>query len=258
MDIKNNLKSKLDNKKIVIANNDQFINNHLDNTRDRSLDSSKFRESFSVVGRHVLQTAIASIMYKTKTEIPPIFIPVLRAGVAGLDLDLQKLTSAQTYFVGMHRNILDAKLAPTVYYDDIPQCENQNQQVFVIDPMLATGNSLLYVVYRLQELGYKNITIVSILSAPEGILNIQQTLQDIAPELDIKIIVAAIDDCLDGKDYIVPGLGDAGDRYFGENKLEWLVTFANDLRLIANDCQYRDIMSALTDVHHAKIIREYK
>ena len=222
----------------AIANNSTLVNQHLERARQRDLPQQKFRESIQIVGKHALQTALSN------TTESPIFIPVLRAGIAGLDPILQKSIPSQTHFVGMHRNKQDPNLPPTIYYDDIPQCTNTNQPVFLIDPMLATGNSLLYVINRVKDLGYTNINIVAILAAPEGIHKINQNT---TPELNIKITIAHLDQCLDAKDYIVPGLGDAGDRYFGETN--WLDQFSTDLNQISSPQQHTNILNQIKKAH---------
>lgn len=141
---------------------------------------------------------------KLKDEV--VVVPVLRAGLAMLFAIQDFLPAVSVGFVGLERDEQTAQARE--YYQKLPKILSSHR-VLVIDPMLATGGSFDDTVSLLKEKGARNITIVSIVSAPEGIKRVQKH----HPE--VKIFTAAIDDHLNDKKFIVPGLGDFGDRYFG-------------------------------------------
>lgn len=141
---------------------------------------------------------------KLKDEV--VVVPVLRAGLAMLFAIQDFLPAVAVGFVGLERDEQTAQARE--YYRKLPKIL-ATHKVLVIDPMLATGGSFDDTVRLLKEKGARNITIVSIVSAPEGIKRVQKH----HPE--VKIFTAAIDDYLNDKKFIVPGLGDFGDRYFG-------------------------------------------
>ena len=133
-------------------------------------------------------------------------IPILRAGL-GMVPGMQTLIpSAKVGHIGLHRD--PATLAPVEYYCKLP-ADIEERDVFVVDPMLATGGSAVDAISQLKAHGCKNIRFLCIIAAPEGL----KALQDAHPDVDI--VVGALDDHLNEIGYIVPGLGDAGDRIFG-------------------------------------------
>jgi uracil phosphoribosyltransferase len=133
-------------------------------------------------------------------------VPVLRAGLGLTQSFLKLLPTAKVGHLGLYRD--HNTLVPVPYYRNFPPILEE-RQVFVLDPMLATGGSASEAVRQLKAAGAKNITLASVLAAPEGI---QKVLYD-HPEL--RVVVAAVDRCLNERGYILPGLGDAGDRMFG-------------------------------------------
>lgn len=137
---------------------------------------------------------------------PPLLVPVLRAGLGMVDQAHALIPEAQVGFVGMARD--ETTHQPTPYLASLPD-ELSDRSVFVLDPMLATGGSMAYTVDLLQARNAVDITAVCVVCAPEGIA----ALEKIAP--GIRLITATIDDGLNEIAYIVPGLGDAGDRQFG-------------------------------------------
>ena len=142
--------------------------------------------------------------YKIKNDI--VIVPVLRAGVGMLDGVLNLAPKSKVGFVGMYRDSRTKE--PIAYYEKLP--ENLNDPFFfVIDPMVATGGSLIATIDLIKKYGHKKISIISILAAPEGI----KAVHDAHP--DVTIFTGVVDQCLNEKKYIVPGLGDAGDRLFG-------------------------------------------
>ncbi len=132
--------------------------------------------------------------------------PILRAGVGMLDGVLSLISGARVGFIGLYRN--EETLEPVEYYVKLPQ-DIAERDVILLDPMLATGNSTAAAVASVKQAGAESIRLIAIIAAPEGV----ERLQTEHP--DVTIVVAAIDRELNEKGYIVPGLGDAGDRLFG-------------------------------------------
>ncbi|MDK3155119.1 uracil phosphoribosyltransferase [Kamptonema cortianum] len=135
-----------------------------------------------------------------------VIVSIMRAGQGILDGMLELMPSARVGHVGLYRD--PHTLIPVEYYFKVPQ-DVEDRDMLVVDPMLATGNSAVAAVYRLKETNPRSIKFVCLLAAPEGIEHFQQE------HPDVPIYTAAIDDKLDEHGYIIPGLGDAGDRLFG-------------------------------------------
>jgi uracil phosphoribosyltransferase len=142
------------------------------------------------------------------TSPPPLVVPVLRAGVGMLDGLTRLLPDAEVGFAGLMRDEETAQ--PSWYAERLPESA-AGRAVFVLDPMLATGGTLVAVVETLLARGAEAVTCVCLLAAPEGIARVQAVF----PDDRVSLVVAAVDDRLDERSYIVPGLGDAGDRLFG-------------------------------------------
>ena len=140
------------------------------------------------------------------TSLDPVLVPVLRAGLGLLPPFLQLLPTAKVGHLGLYRD--HDSLVPVPYYRNFPPLL-EARFVFILDPMLATGGSASEAVRQLKEAGAKQITLVSVLAAPEGIRRLQED------HPDLRIVVGAVDRQLNEKAYILPGLGDAGDRLFG-------------------------------------------
>jgi uracil phosphoribosyltransferase len=132
--------------------------------------------------------------------------PILRAGMGMLDGVLSLIPVARVGFIGLYRN--EETLEPVEYYVKLPS-DVADREVLLLDPMLATGNSTAAAVDTLKRAGANTITLIALIAAPEGVAHI---LRD---HPDVKIVVASIDSHLNEKGYIVPGLGDAGDRLYG-------------------------------------------
>jgi uracil phosphoribosyltransferase len=132
--------------------------------------------------------------------------PILRAGVGMLDGVLSLISGARVGFIGLYRN--EDTLEPVEYYVKLPQ-DIAERDVLILDPMLATGNSTAAAVATVKRAGAHSIRLIAIIAAPEGIERLQSEHPDVA------IVVAAIDRELNERGYIVPGLGDAGDRLYG-------------------------------------------
>ena len=132
--------------------------------------------------------------------------PILRAGVGMLDGVLSLVPVARVGFIGIYRN--EETLEPVEYYVKLP-ADVADREVLLLDPMLATGNSTAAAVDTVKEAGAAQITLIALIAAPEGVARIERA------HPDVRIVVAAIDSHLNEKGYIVPGLGDAGDRLYG-------------------------------------------
>ena len=132
--------------------------------------------------------------------------PILRAGIGMLDGVLSLISGARVGFIGLYRN--EETLEPVEYYVKLP-ADVAERDVLVLDPMLATGNSTAAAVTVLKNAGARHITVIALIAAPEGIAQIERD------HPDIHVVVASIDSHLNEKGYIVPGLGDAGDRLYG-------------------------------------------
>ncbi|MFL6206341.1 MAG: uracil phosphoribosyltransferase [Acidimicrobiales bacterium] len=142
----------------------------------------------------------------TRVSRPPLVVPVLRAGLGMLGGVLRHLPETDTGFIGVARN--EETLIPEPYMNSVPD-ELDGRPVLVLDPMCATGGSLEHSCRILAERGAGPLTCVCVLAAPEGITRLDAT------RLVHHLVTASIDDRLDDQAYIVPGLGDAGDRLFG-------------------------------------------
>lgn len=137
------------------------------------------------------------------------FAPILRAGLTMVDPAMEMIPTAQIWHIGLYRE--EETLRPIEYYTNVPQ-KATAEIVFILDPMLATGGSAVAAVDILKKSGVRNIKFVGLIAAPEGI----ERLSSIHP--DVPIHIAAVDEGLNDMGYIVPGLGDAGDRLFGTGR----------------------------------------
>lgn len=157
-----------------------------------------------------VQTPVASAQGVRLAAPTPVVIPILRAGLGMLDGMTRLLPTAEVGFLGMVRD--HDTLQPTTYADRIPG-DLKGRQVFLLDPMLATGGTLIAAIDLMLERGANQITAICLLSAPEGIAAVEAALA--GRDVDVTLVTAAVDEKLNEKGYIVPGLGDAGDRLFG-------------------------------------------
>lgn len=135
-----------------------------------------------------------------------VIVPILRAGMGMLDAMLRVLPDAKVGVLGMQRN--EATAEPIPYYAKVPSAKG-DELAIVIDPMLATGGSACDAFHQLKKLGYRRIVFLNLIAAPEGLKKLETEHPDVA------VFTAAKDECLNSQFYIVPGLGDAGDRIFG-------------------------------------------
>jgi uracil phosphoribosyltransferase len=157
-----------------------------------------------------VQTPVAPAQGVRLAAPTPVVIPILRAGLGMLDGMTRLLPTAEVGFLGMVRD--HDTLQPSTYADRIPG-DLKGRQVFLLDPMLATGGTLIAAIDLMLERGANQITAICLLSAPEGIAAVEAALA--GRDVDVTLVTAAVDEKLNEKGYIVPGLGDAGDRLFG-------------------------------------------
>jgi len=187
--------------------------------RDVETGAKEFRELVSEITLLLLYEATRGLPLKeTEVETPIatakgylidgdiLFVPVLRAGLAMVEGALKLIPNAKVAHFGVYRD--HASLRPVQYFAKFPS-NIGDMNIFVMDPMLATGGSLDYVVDYLKDIGGKNIKVLAIISAPEGASRLEKS------HPDIDVYVAAMDQYLNDQGYIVPGLGDAGDRLYG-------------------------------------------
>src|SRR6187431_644708 len=140
----------------------------------------------------------------------PLVVPILRAGLGMLDGMMRLLPTAEVGFLGMMRN--EETLEATTYAERLPE-DLAGRQCYVLDPMLATGGTLSAAITFLTDRGANDITAICLLAAPEGCANLEKGLADVG--VPVRIVTAAMDEKLNEVGYIVPGLGDAGDRLYG-------------------------------------------
>jgi len=187
--------------------------------RDEETGHKRFRELATEITKFVCYEALKNVKTREVTVRTPVaeatcrkidtdivVIPILRAGVGMLEGILELVPTARVGFVGLYRDE-ETKL-PVTYYESFPR-EIEGGTCIVIDPMVATGGSTIAAIDILKENGADNIVVVCIVTCPEGV----KAVEDAHP--DVHIYAAAIDQRLNKRKYIVPGLGDAGDRLFG-------------------------------------------
>ena len=158
------------------------------------------------VTMHTIETPLAEMQAPILKGKKLVVVSILRAGNGLLEGMLDLMPSARVGHIGLYRD--PATLQPVEYYMKVPE-DIAERPVIVVDPMLATGNSVSYAIKRLKEKGAKDIRLVCLLSAPEGIRHFA------SQHPDVPVFTAAVDSHLNEHGYIVPGLGDAGDRMFG-------------------------------------------
>lgn len=188
--------------------------------RREELGSKDFRQMISEISMLMCYEATRDLKLKDVTIKTPIcettvkelagkklaVVPILRAGLGMVDGMLSMIPAAKVGHIGLYRD--PDTLEPVEYYCKLPaDCEER--EVFVVDPMLATGGSCIAAIQMLKDRGVRNIHFMCICGCPEGV----KALQEAHPDVDIYI--AALDEKLNAHGYIVPGLGDAGDRIFG-------------------------------------------
>ncbi|HZK06158.1 MAG TPA: uracil phosphoribosyltransferase [Actinomycetaceae bacterium] len=156
-----------------------------------------------------ITTPVTSTSGAKMKDPPPVVVPILRAGLGMLEGMTRLLPTAEVGFLGMVRD--EGTLEAETYANRLPE-DMSGRQVFVLDPMLATGGTLVAAIEFLLERGARDVTAICLLAAPEGL---DKVSREIGHRAEVKIVTAAVDERLDQNGYIVPGLGDAGDRLYG-------------------------------------------
>ncbi|WP_156607724.1 uracil phosphoribosyltransferase [Auraticoccus cholistanensis] len=157
-----------------------------------------------------VETPVSTMTGTALTDPRPLVVPILRAGLGMLEGMTRLMPTAEVGFVGMARN--EETLQPVTYAERLPD-DLSGRQCYVLDPMLATGGSLAGTIQFLVRRGADHITCICLLAAPEGVQHLREVLADL--EVPCTLVVAAVDERLNEVGYIVPGLGDAGDRLYG-------------------------------------------
>jgi uracil phosphoribosyltransferase len=188
--------------------------------RDRRTDTEMFRRlvnelTLLLTYEATKEMEVEEIEVETPLEVTTAYripgkkvavCPILRAGVGMLDGVLSLIPVARVGFIGLYRD--ERTLEPVEYYVKLP-ADVAEREVLLLDPMLATGNSTAAAVTTLKQAGARQITLIALIAAPEGVAQIERS------HPDVRIVVAAVDSHLNERGYIVPGLGDAGDRLYG-------------------------------------------
>lgn len=157
-----------------------------------------------------ITTPVAPCRGVEMAEPMPLVVPILRAGLGMLNGMVKLMPTAEVGFLGMVRD--ETSLLATTYADRLPQ-DLRDRQVFVLDPMLATGGTLVAAINLLLDRGARDVTAICLLAAPEGLQHLQESFA--GRDVEVTVVTASVDERLNEKGYIVPGLGDAGDRLYG-------------------------------------------
>ncbi|MDA1237649.1 MAG: uracil phosphoribosyltransferase [Proteobacteria bacterium] len=200
--------------------NHPLVQHKLTIMREKSTPTAVFRQLLREISQFLAYEVTRNLPVKDKLIETPLIemqspelagrklalISILRAGNGLLDGMLELIPSARVGFVGLYRD--EKTLKPIQYYFKVPEALSE-RTVIAVDPMLATGNSSVAAINLLKKAGARDISFLCLLAAPEGV----ETMRKAHP--DVKIVTAALDSHLNENGYIVPGLGDAGDRMFG-------------------------------------------
>ena len=201
-----------------------LVAHKLTNLRDETTDSPTFRRLVDQlvtllayeatrdvrVGPVDIVTPVGPTSGVRLTDPQPLVVPILRAGLGMLDGMMRLLPTAEVGFLGMMRN--EETLEASTYAERLPD-DLSGRQCYVLDPMLATGGTLAAAIKFLTDRGADDITAICLLAAPEGCERVEKDLEGL--DVPVTIVTAAMDEKLNDKGYIVPGLGDAGDRLYG-------------------------------------------
>ncbi len=203
----------------VFASQHPLVAHKLSRLRDKSTDPKKFRELVREIAALLAYEATADLLTiprQIETPLAPMtgaelkekigLVPILRAGLGMVEGFWELMPTAEVWHIGLYRD--EKTLQPVQYYNKLP-IEPTVSVCLILDPMLATGGSAVATTDIVKRWGVKKIKFVGLIGAPEGIAVMQKA------HPDVPIYLAAIDDHLNERGYIVPGLGDAGDRQFG-------------------------------------------
>lgn len=197
-----------------------LVQHKLSLMRDKECSTAKFRRLLREISQFLAYEALRDLPLTTRRVETPmeamdapvlegkklVFVSILRAGNGLLDGLLELVPGARVGFIGLYRD--PATLHPVEYYKKLPG-ELDERPVVLVDPMLATANSAIAAIDNVKEAGAKDVRFICLLAAPEGVANMAKA------HPDVRVYTAAVDSHLNDHGYIVPGLGDAGDRMFG-------------------------------------------
>jgi len=203
-----------------------LISHYLSIIRNKNTKKEEFKIALEKLSVLLANYEYASLKTETTEVLTPlkkckgniiktkvVLLPILRAGLGLLSGFLELYPQAIVSHMGLYRD--EENLKPVKYYFKFPEIKDKRGlKVIVLDPMIATGGSVTFTLEYLLNMGIKDIDVVSVLCAPEGIKAIEKRFSNIEKEI-INIITCSLDEKLNEKGYIVPGLGDAGDRLFG-------------------------------------------
>lgn len=206
--------------------NHPLASHYLSVMRDKNTAKRDFKESLDKISYLLAAEAYSSVSSEAKTVNTPfkkitgskvkdkiVILPILRAGLGLTKGFIDLYPEAITSHIGIYRD--EESLKPVQYYFRFPKLKDKsNLSVIILDPMIATGGSVIFTIEYLLNMGVKKIRVVSLLAAPEGINAINKRFNKNEKRF-IEIITCSLDEKLNEKGYIVPGLGDAGDRIFG-------------------------------------------
>ena len=197
-----------------------LIQHKLTQIRQKETSTTQFRQLINEIGGLMvyeitrdlpleqieIQTPVATTKANVIAGKKMVVVPILRAGLGMVDGILQMIPSARIGHIGIFRD--EETLQPVEYFAKFPDGLDQ-RDIFIVDPMLATGGSAIAAINSIKKRGAKNIKLVCLVGAPEGVKAVNEA------HPDVTIYLASLDEKLNEKGYIVPGLGDAGDRIFG-------------------------------------------
>ena len=191
--------------------------------RDEKTKSKEFRENLNEISsllsyevfkdckvhneKETFTTPTGSVLPKVKLDLKIVLVAILRAGVGMLDGVRNMIPTARVGHIGMYRD--EETLQPHEYYYKLPDVPKDESLILIVDPMLATGGSAIAAIQAIKSRGFKHIRLMCLVGCPEGVKAVEEAFPD------VDIYLAAVDEKLNEHGYIIPGLGDAGDRIFG-------------------------------------------
>ncbi len=194
--------------------------------RDRNTSKQQFKYSLDIISHILALEVLSEAIVKPVSVSTPfrkirgytlkeriVLMPILRAGLGLLEGFVYFIPDASIGHVGVYRD--EKSLKPVPYYFRFPKFKKgEDLRVIILDPMIATGGSAIYVINKLLEMGIKKIRLASVIAAPEGVKKIKQSIPK-KHASKVEMVTCCLDDCLNDKGFILPGLGDAGDRLYG-------------------------------------------
>ncbi len=203
-----------------------ILKNHMSVIRDKNTSKQQFKYSLDIISHILALEVFKDIGLKKTSVVTPfrtikgaalkeriVLLPILRAGLGLMEGFMYFVPEASIGHVGVYRD--EKSLKPVPYYFRFPKfVKGEDIIVVILDPMIATGGSAIYVIDKLVEMGIKKIRLASVIAAPEGVKKITEGIKP-ANLKKVEMFTCCLDDCLNDKGFILPGLGDAGDRLYG-------------------------------------------